>query len=257
MIYDTRTIQAALCFWGLAYPDEIKPSDYKAPGDVDGAYGPRTAEAVKSFQAWDKITVDGICGPETWRSLAGFIPPMHPPIPSGGGIESTARALIVSQWPEGVEASPAAYQAAQAIARLETFYGKAWKGTGIGSHNWGAVQSGRPQDGVCPGGFLYTDTRPNSDGTSTPYSVCFKSYDTDALGCAGFLSVLLTGHIGQYVDTVIRSGSAFAVATAMHSGGYFEGYGATVQERINHYASAIAHNAAAIGASIGEGSLVT
>ena len=36
---------------------------------IDGNFGPRTEEAVKNVQRFFKITVDGIVGPQTWRTL--------------------------------------------------------------------------------------------------------------------------------------------------------------------------------------------
>lgn len=38
-------------------------------GEADGFYGPKTQAAVNKLQAWAKITVDGVCGPETWKVL--------------------------------------------------------------------------------------------------------------------------------------------------------------------------------------------
>lgn len=37
---------------------------------VDGYYGPKTRDAVKTFQRHHKLTVDGVVGPKTWAALA-------------------------------------------------------------------------------------------------------------------------------------------------------------------------------------------
>lgn len=39
------------------------------PGDVNGIFNPRTVNAVKSYQKYNKLQADGIVGPKTWVSL--------------------------------------------------------------------------------------------------------------------------------------------------------------------------------------------
>jgi peptidoglycan hydrolase-like protein with peptidoglycan-binding domain len=39
------------------------------PGAVDGAFGPKTEQAVKQFQTDFGLTVDGIVGPKSWAML--------------------------------------------------------------------------------------------------------------------------------------------------------------------------------------------
>ncbi|MEO0841677.1 MAG: peptidoglycan-binding protein [Cyanobacteria bacterium J06643_5] len=42
-------------------------------GAIDGDFGPKTKAAVIKFQNYQKATVDGIVGSETWRDLSGVI----------------------------------------------------------------------------------------------------------------------------------------------------------------------------------------
>ena len=39
------------------------------PGAADGIFGVYTESAVRAFQTWAKVTVDGIVGPATWEKL--------------------------------------------------------------------------------------------------------------------------------------------------------------------------------------------
>ena len=57
-------------------------------GSLDGAYGPKTREAVKLFQADAGITVDGIVGPETQGALCTAVENWTnegEPFPDGNG----------------------------------------------------------------------------------------------------------------------------------------------------------------------------
>src|SRR5690606_35878279 len=54
---DVRAVQEALTFLGYS------------PGAIDGIFGPLTNEAVRRFQADQRIAVDGIVGPETIAAL--------------------------------------------------------------------------------------------------------------------------------------------------------------------------------------------
>ena len=38
-------------------------------GEIDGEFGPLTQAAVNRFQKWAKISVDGVCGKDTWIAL--------------------------------------------------------------------------------------------------------------------------------------------------------------------------------------------
>ena len=54
---DVRAVQTALTFLGYS------------PGNIDGIFGPLTNEAVRRFQADQRIAIDGIVGSETIAAL--------------------------------------------------------------------------------------------------------------------------------------------------------------------------------------------
>lgn len=42
---------------------------------ADGSFGPKTEAAVKAFQTKQGLTVDGVCGPATWKALLNYQKP--------------------------------------------------------------------------------------------------------------------------------------------------------------------------------------
>lgn len=46
-------------------------------GDIDGKFGAKTKAAVKAFQRDNGLTVDGVCGPATWRKLEADPEPLY------------------------------------------------------------------------------------------------------------------------------------------------------------------------------------
>ena len=52
----------------IALQTKLQKMGYN-PGAIDGAFGPKTSEAVMAFQAEHGLTVDGIVGPKTWAAL--------------------------------------------------------------------------------------------------------------------------------------------------------------------------------------------
>lgn len=150
--------------------------------------------------------------------------------------------------------TPHERQAIQSVSRLETNHGEA--PPFAGSNNFGAVQCCKPKDGQCPdGSFLHKDSSPTAQGTSVSYAVCFRKYDSPEKGARHLVQLLTTDRPG--VAKVLASGDARAIAAAMYDSHYYQGFGATREARIDGYAKAIARNAAAIGAALGEGVLVT
>lgn len=131
----------------------------------------------------------------------------------------------------------------QLVAALESQYGKGWKGEGVGSNNMGAVQAGHAPCGA--NAFQYTDTHPNPDGTSTPYTICFKRYATPVEGMSDVARIL-------FKQMKIQAGSIRQLSTQMYDHHYYEGFGATRAERINNHVKALTNWAKEISAATGQ-----
>lgn len=168
-----------------------------------------------------------------------------------------ARDILTQAWaqryPDGPAPTLQALQSAQSVALLESGYGKFEPYGSTGARNWGSVQCGKlPTDGVCPcQGILWKDTRPNSDGTSTPYEVCFRAYDSDVDGAADLLR-----HLGPDLRpktfAALQTGDAEQISAAMYDERYYQGFGATREARIEGHIKAITKRAEEIAKALGE-----
>lgn len=166
-----------------------------------------------------------------------------------------ARAHIVSGFRWGFDREPSLTEAqvGQAVGLLESRYGAGWKSAGVGSKNWGAVQAGRPPCNPISS-FLYQDTHPNPDGSSTLYQVCFKRYATDDAGASDMLKFVF-GTSTKPKDNVLRAadrGDLYGVSAAMRKNGYYEGFGKTQAERIENHHRALRRSVATIAKALGE-----
>lgn len=162
------------------------------------------------------------------RDLSGIKVSATPPSPR----DVIARAVLLEAWddPSFPEATPYAVQAAQAWARIESFYGNpgGWKKKSPNlehSNNWGAVQCTTPG----PGCGMSTDKNP--DGSS--FAVGFKIYATPVDGARDFLRHLYK-HRPGVAAVAKREGSALDFVTAMHESAYFGGF---CPEAVKEYGS--------------------
>jgi peptidoglycan hydrolase-like protein with peptidoglycan-binding domain len=132
-------------------------------------------------------------------------------------------------------------QVCQGVDWLETNYGRGWKGAGVGSRNRGAVQAGHPPCNTTTS-FMYTDTHPNGDGTSTTYSICFKKYADDISACSDMERYIVgtTSAPKQNVLDACARGDLYGVSAGMHANHYYEGFGRTVADRIENHRKALA-----------------
>lgn len=152
-------------------------------------------------------------------------------------------------------------QVCQGVGWLETRYGTAWKKPpdkppGYHPFNMGAIQCCQPERKgallICPGlSFLYTDTHPNPDGSSSAYHVCFKGYVNDEDGFFDLARTVFLIFGREKVLRAAQSGSVWNCSAQLRDTGYYEGFGKNREERIGNHAkalgSAIARQCEALG----------
>lgn len=156
-----------------------------------------------------------------------------------------ARAVIMEAWQDlhGSLPSPQEAQAMQAMAWLESGYGRRWSGACSESRNWGSVQASRPPCG--PGTCEYQDRR--SDGSV--YRVCFRSYETDVEGATNMIGVALRTDGAR---KAAAAGDLRAFSEALFRAGYYEGIGATERERIDGHYKALRGSARLVARELDE-----
>lgn len=133
------------------------------------------------------------------------------------------------------------------VGSLETQYGAGWKGAGRGSNNMGAIQAGTGWSGAR---FTYTDTHPNADGTSTPYTVAFRAYPSPLDGWVDLARVMFTGN-RRDVLLVASRGDIYTVSELMRRTGYYEGFGPTQHDRIRNHMLALRRAVLTADAAVG------
>ena len=131
----------------------------------------------------------------------------------------------------------------QAVAALETGYGRAGQFGRLaaqGRYNWGALETRRLPDGTCPAG--------TAAGTDQG-AVCFYVFPDDVSAATEFVRVLTARR--PHVLRAMQSGTPSDVARAMRqSPAYYEGVGATTEEKIAGYARAITARIGEIGEAV-------
>lgn len=147
-------------------------------------------------------------------------------------------------------------QALQGVAWLESRYGSGWRGAGVNSWNMGAIQAGHPPCNPDKS-FLYTDTKPQPDGSSIPYKICFRKYPSPAEGFADLARVVYSKRRASVLQAALE-GDLYKVSKTMRETLYYEGFGPTQEARIaNHHKAlhlAVVRIARALGEKMPDGS---
>lgn len=154
----------------------------------------------------------------------------------------------------GVEPTSGEVKALAGIGWLETNYGEGWKGDGKGSFNIGAIHRGGNWQGET---FLQTDTRPDSSGNSVEYVAEFRKYASPVDGWADLATNAFVANDRARVRAAAANDDWYGVSQGLYQTGYYEGFGATPEERIGHHYDALrAAIAKADGTNADDGSSI-
>jgi len=158
----------------------------------------------------------------------------------------------------GRPAPVSAAQCVQAVGFIETSYGAGWKGAGAGSLNLGAIQRGKPPCNLQTS-FLYTDTHPNDDGTSSTYQACFAKYASADKAFEDLIRVVYINNVDlssrrnrARVLAAAERGDVYGVSEELYRSGYYEGFGPRVADRIQNHFVAMTSALAKIAAALNE-----
>lgn len=136
----------------------------------------------------------------------------------------------------GREGTRCELQCLQAVAWLETSYAAGWKPPGAGSWNWGACQAGSGWRGAT---FTYTDTHPTATGANIAYTVKFRAYPSAIEGALDLVRIVYVNAGRSAALAAASREDTAGFSKALHDTGYYEGFGATVGERIAHHHDAV------------------
>jgi hypothetical protein len=218
----------------------------------------RFRAAVLAFQRKTNITIDGLIGPQTRRTIAGALPQNE----FGQGYVAATTAAPVNArmrwaWPIMTEAARAfgiessdAVAILLAIGWLETQYGNPalrWED----SNNWGGVHFVDSEPFRSWGPFEHGD----KDASGRPVTYRFQRYPSPLEGAKGAVRAKVQwggkrGKIGgDAVRRALLAGDADGVAREMYLNGYYTGTTGTADDRIAAYAAAIHAHLPAVRAS--------
>lgn len=165
-----------------------------------------------------------------------------------GTRDAAARASLLRAWQRYGAPQPAAVQAVQAIAHVESGGGYGAEGTSdpiwAGSNNWGAIKCPQQSEPCGEGCFSHVDT----DERGQAGNYCFRKYASQDEGAAGLLYELMRR---PAVTLVLGSGNASAIANAMKQRPAYFALSPVAYGRL------IAQRAAVVAKSLGEPLYVT
>ena len=138
----------------------------------------------------------------------------------------------------GRDGNAAEIEAETSVGRHEGSYGSGWaracKGAGVGSNNWGAIQSHKYEEGVdhSADSFLCVDSRPDpKGGPNIEYKVWFWKEPTPEKGAARLVKTIGKRPLQFLAD---NGNSITAFALGMYHNRYFEEVNLTPKQKADY-----------------------
>lgn len=238
------------------------------------------------FLFWERDRIAALLRPHAPPELPGPAPAPAAPAPAPGSSPEHPLAVKSSDAParrvplvaerltrlwkdatgEATEMPAGALELALAQAWLESgmadkVQGSWWKGAMEKSGNLGAIQCAEGDSGgsgyTC---VAYTDKHPDK----TEYTIHFRFYDSGDSAAKDFLHHIAVPRTKYLRDphaeqsfAALKRGDLLAYAKALYNQRYYEGFGATDEERIAGYARGLASHLPAVASALGHDRVAT
>ncbi len=179
-----------------------------------------------------------------------------------------ARVLICEGYRKlfGHEPSRPVAQLVQAVGIIESGYGMYWRqkvwdelhakyGAAPIFPTWGAITAGKSWASTGKT-FSHGDTRPNADGTNTPYVTLFRAHDSALEAATDLVRIVYLAEPPGYpprhktVLPAAKAGDVYGFSDALY--GYYLGQGKTKAERVAGHHKAMTNALARMCKALGE-----
>lgn len=193
------------------------------PGPVDGAFGPKTHAAVKAFQRSERIEVDGIVGPQTWKHLGITVEKPRPPenVGSADALRKVTPQQLAAWGANDKDAFFAALK--PAAVEAERQYGVPWQVTLVQAaleSGWGKSALGGYNifgiKGTGPAGSVSVPTKEYVNGRYITITAKFAKYHDFHEAVVAHGKLFHNGYYDKAVNQFAKDHDPVAFARNIH-----------------------------------------